>query len=71
VTTAQLAKMIAEHVGFTYEIRPVVDGMYGTKNSSNNWNGIVGELVRQVGGILLPVCLSVDSCSVDSSFSTP
>ena len=51
--------MIAAHVGFTYEIRPVVDGMYGTKNSSNNWNGIVGELVRQVGRILLPVCPSV------------
>jgi len=48
---ADLAKMIAEHVGFSYEIRPVVDGKYGQKNDNNVWNGIVGELVRRVSEV--------------------
>lgn len=45
---ADLAKMIAEHVGFSYEIRPVRDKKYGNKDKNNVWNGIVGELVRKV-----------------------
>jgi len=45
---ADLAKMIAEHVGFSYEMRPVKDNKYGAKDENNVWNGIVGELVRRV-----------------------
>ena len=45
---ADLAKLIAKHVGFSYEIREVVDGKFGTKDDNNVWNGIVGELVRRV-----------------------
>ena len=45
---ADLAKMIAEHVGFKYQIRPVKDKKYGTRGDNNVWDGIVGELVREV-----------------------
>jgi len=45
---ADLAKMIAEHVGFSYEIQPVRDKRYGQKDQYDVWNGIVGELVRKV-----------------------
>jgi len=45
---ADLAKMIAEHVGFSYVMRPVKDNKYGAKDDNNVWNGIVGELVREV-----------------------
>jgi Ligated ion channel L-glutamate- and glycine-binding site len=44
---ADLARMIADQVGFSYIIRPVADGKYG-KKENNTWNGIVGELVRRV-----------------------
>ena len=44
---ADLARMIADQVGFAYTIRPVMDGKYG-KKENNTWNGIVGELVRRV-----------------------
>jgi len=46
---ADLAKMIAKHVGFSYEIKLVKDNRYGAKDENNVWNGIVGELVRKVG----------------------
>jgi len=45
---ADLAKMIADHVGFSYVMRPVKDNKYGAKDANNVWNGIVGELVREV-----------------------
>ena len=46
--SADLAEMISHIVGFDYIIRPVKDGMYGSLNDDNSWNGMVGELVRQV-----------------------
>ena len=48
---ADIAKMIAEHVGFSYEIKPVKDKKYGAKDDNDVWNGIVGELVRRVSSI--------------------
>ena len=60
-----LAKMIAEHVGFSYEIRPVLDGAYGARDIiTGKWNGIVGELVRkvcrQLTSLFLPVSFRTD-----------
>ena len=46
---ADLAKKIAEFVGFQYTIQPVQDGKYGTKDQATGmWNGMVGELVSHV-----------------------
>jgi len=45
---ADLAKMIAQHVGFSYEMQPVHDQKYGAMDEHGLWNGIVGELVRNV-----------------------
>lgn len=45
---ADLAVEVARIVGFQYEIRLVKDGFYGVVNDSGAWNGMVGELIRQV-----------------------
>lgn len=45
---ADLAREIAERVGFNYIISPVKDGKYGGKYENLEWNGMVGELVRHV-----------------------
>lgn len=45
---ADLAKKIADIVGYDYVIRPVKDGKYGSKDENGTWNGMVGELVRNV-----------------------
>ena len=45
---AELTKKIADFVGFEYEIRPVKDGKYGELDENKTWNGMVGELVRNV-----------------------
>ena len=45
---ADLAKKIAEVVGFSFEIKPVQDGKYGAIENGT-WNGMVGELIREVG----------------------
>ena len=45
---ADLAKKIANFVGFEYEIHAVKDGKFGQKDINNTWNGMVGELVRHV-----------------------
>jgi len=44
---ADLAKQIAEAVGFRYKIKPVTDGKYGA-DENGTWNGMVGELIRHV-----------------------
>ncbi len=41
--------MIAEIVGFEYLIQPVKDGKYGAPDENGTWNGMVGELIRNVG----------------------
>jgi hypothetical protein len=45
---ADLAAKIGELVELDYEIRPVKDGKYGAESDNNTWNGMVGELVRNV-----------------------
>jgi len=44
---ADLAKQIAETVGFRYKIKPVGDDKYGAEENGT-WNGMVGELIRHV-----------------------
>ena len=39
---------IAKIVGFKYEIHIVRDGNYGAENPDGTWNGMVGELMRDV-----------------------
>lgn len=44
-----LADLLAERMNIRYELRLVKDGKYGGKiPNSSEWNGMVGELVRQV-----------------------
>ena len=45
---ADLTKEIAGHVGFSYLIKPVADGQYGSETENGSWNGMVGELIRHV-----------------------
>jgi len=46
---ADLAKKIADFVGFDYRIEPVKDEKYGRKNdTTGEWDGMVGALVRHV-----------------------
>ena len=44
----RIAKQIAELVDFDYVIKPVKDGKYGGLDENNTWDGMVGELVRNV-----------------------
>ena len=67
---ADLAKMIAEHVGFSYEIKLVNDSKYGTKDENNEWNGIVGELVREVSSTIILVEPIFVACNKPFSFSS-
>ena len=45
---ADLAEKIAAEVGIEYEIVPVADFAYGSRDENKTWNGMVGELVRNV-----------------------
>ena len=38
---------------FDYTIRVVDDQLYGQKNENNEWNGIIGELVKKVCSLVL------------------
>ena len=42
-----LAKKIADFVGFEYVLKVVEDGTYGTEKN-NTWSGMVGELMTRV-----------------------
>ena len=53
---SDLAKMIADAIGFDYVIEIVKDGKYGEKMQDGNWNGMVGVLSRRV------------SCSIKMEF---
>ncbi|KAI5101477.1 hypothetical protein C0J45_8680, partial [Silurus meridionalis] len=41
-----LLSLLANKLGFKYNIRLVKDGKYGLKDKSGNWAGMVGEVVR-------------------------
>lgn len=45
-----LADLIANHIGISYVLKLVNDSKYGGMDSSSpsGWNGMVGELIRQV-----------------------
>ena len=43
-----LAEKVAEIVKMDYVIAPVKDGNFGGKNKNGKWNGMVGELIRDV-----------------------
>ena len=45
---ADLAKDISELVKIEYIIKLVADGKYGNKMLDGTWNGMVGELTREV-----------------------
>ena len=45
---AELAKKIADLVHYDYVLREVRDGKFGAQLSDDNWNGMIGELVRGV-----------------------
>lgn len=44
----ELAEKVAKIVNFTYDICLVKDKMYGTKVANGTWNGMIGELTREV-----------------------
>ena len=45
---ADLAEKVAEVIGIDYLIRPAKDGLYGARDENGTWNGMIGELVRNV-----------------------
>ncbi len=52
---ADLVKKIAEIINIEYLLIPVKDGKYGAKDENGSWNGMVGELVRNVSPSHKPV----------------
>ena len=53
-----LVEHISKILNFDYEIRIVADGNYGsTDKDTGQWNGMIGELLTQVG--LHTVCPKV------------
>lgn len=44
-----LLDLLADSVGFSYRLVPVYDGQYGLLKGDGGWNGMVGELLREVG----------------------
>ena len=43
-----LANKVAEAIGFNYTIKVVSDGNYGQPLKNRTWDGMVGELIREV-----------------------
>uniref|UniRef100_A0A8D0AD31 Glutamate receptor n=1 Tax=Sander lucioperca TaxID=283035 RepID=A0A8D0AD31_SANLU len=43
-----LLKELANVLGFTYEIRLVPDGRYGSQDDKGQWNGMIRELIEHV-----------------------
>ena len=47
--SVDLIQQIANHLNFSYEIRIVEDGNYGSYDKeTDQWNGMIGELLTQV-----------------------
>lgn len=56
---SDLARMIADAIGFDYVIEIVKDGKYGEKMQDGNWNGMVGVLSRREADIAIaPMTIS-------------
>lgn len=45
---ADLTHEVARIINIDYRIRPVKDGAYGRKGDDGQWNGMIGELIREV-----------------------
>lgn len=45
---AELIKKIADIAHFDYVLREVKDGKFGAEEKNGTWNGMVGELIREV-----------------------
>ncbi len=43
-----LAHMVAQEIGFDYEIQVVKDDQYGAETDNGTWTGMIGELIRKV-----------------------
>jgi len=43
-----LAAILADELQFSYELKLVADSKYGASMDNGSWNGMVGELTRQV-----------------------
>ena len=45
-----LANMLADSLGFTFEIRQVADNQYGSyiQGTNDTWNGMIGEVMTKV-----------------------
>lgn len=43
-----LLKELSNILGFSYEVRLVLDGKYGAQNDKGEWNGMVRELIDHV-----------------------
>ncbi|KAF1390935.1 hypothetical protein PFLUV_G00063270 [Perca fluviatilis] len=41
-----LISELSKKLGFTYKLHVVKDNRYGVKDSSGNWNGMIGEITR-------------------------
>nr|XP_057906495.1 probable glutamate receptor [Doryrhamphus excisus] len=41
-----LISELSEKLGFSYKLQLVKDGRYGSMDSSGNWNGMIGEVIR-------------------------
>lgn len=57
-----LLKELASILGFTYEIRLVPDGKYGSQDDKGQWNGMIKELMEHVSwttSYLLTVTITV------------
>ena len=47
-----LLNELARNLKFTYEIYVSPDGMYGAQTDNGTWNGMIGEIVNEVGFII-------------------
>lgn len=48
-----LLKELASILGFTYEIRLVPDGKYGSQDDKGQWNGMIKELMEHVSWTII------------------
>ncbi len=56
-----LIKVISQKLHFDYEIYLVPDGLYGDMDKSNNWNGLMGEVLADRADLILaPLTITPD-----------
>lgn len=53
-----LLKELANILGFTYEIRLVPDGRYGSQDDKGQWNGMIRELIEHVSSLVHYISLN-------------